>query len=157
MSAALHSLSRTRASLAARVCLRCAHARTFASVPSSDWEGVPASSRPASPSTTAPGSGSVRHSVSQGAVQFVPRDVTPELVRRIGEREAELRANYDALPAACGDVASRAEALRKRLLYRSKQRGWCVFVGAVVGCLRALWAVLGRCWLGCSWRLGLLT
>lgn len=68
-------------------------------------------------------------------VQVNTADFTPELLTKIGENDAKLRASYDEMPAsypahalAPGDGAAltHEDAFRKRLLYRSKQRGWCV-------------------------------
>jgi succinate dehydrogenase flavin-adding protein (antitoxin of CptAB toxin-antitoxin module) len=68
-------------------------------------------------------------------VQFTGSGMTPEVLTRIGERDGAMRAAYDAMPAAFPEHAqpdSSAPAIdahaafRKRLLYRSKQRGWCV-------------------------------
>jgi succinate dehydrogenase assembly factor 2 len=86
---------------------------------------------------------------SQQPVQFTGgKEMTPELLRRIGERDASLRQAYDAMPesypahsqpslgisaaAAASSSSSSSsssfinasEGFRKRLLYRSKQRGW---------------------------------
>ena len=77
-------------------------------------------------------------SSAQQPVQFTPRAMTDELIRKIGATDEALRAAYDAVPAAFpahsqpgagagGQPAvDHQAALRKRLLYRSKQRGWCV-------------------------------
>ncbi len=71
---------------------------------------------------------------TQRPVQFTPREMTPEHVRKIGEADAAMRERYDALPdparintfarAPTGPDLTKVEVLRKRLLYRSKQRGW---------------------------------
>jgi len=76
--------------------------------------------------------------------------MTPELLRRIGERDASLRQAYDAMPesypahsqpslgisaaavasssssssSSTSSFINASEGFRKRLLYRSKQRGW---------------------------------
>ncbi len=62
--------------------------------------------------------------------------LTEEQIRKIGERDAAMRAAYDAMPSgypehARGEVLQGLPnpddpdaAFRKRLLYRSKQRGW---------------------------------
>lgn len=47
----------------------------------------------------------------------------------------EMRVSYDAMPdeypahaqPTGGDPISSADGFRKRLIYRSKQRGWCVY------------------------------
>ena len=91
-------------------------------------------------------------SPSTPAMQFAGRDVTAELLDKAGARDARMREAYDAMPAAfpahaqpsggagaasaaaaaaaassspssTADVGAR-EAFRKRLLYRSRQRGW---------------------------------
>jgi hypothetical protein len=64
------------------------------------------------------------------------RALDDEQVRKIGERDAAMRVAYDRVPTsfpahAQPDDGSAAPldanaAFRKRLLYRSKQRGWCV-------------------------------
>lgn len=71
------------------------------------------------------------HKQEQAQEPLAP--LTPEQVRRIGERSEALRAEHVRLktevPAASLDPAKAergvdAEVRRKRLLYRSKQRGW---------------------------------
>lgn len=58
-------------------------------------------------------------------------------MRKIGERDTAMRAAHDSLPEAYpaqsqstlpgAPVLDQHAAYRKRLLYRSKQRGWCVW------------------------------
>jgi hypothetical protein len=59
-------------------------------------------------------------------------DVTHAYNERAKAEDARLRAAYDA-PIRPGAAAAAGlgaeEAYRKRLLYRSKQRGWCVCGG----------------------------
>lgn len=110
-----------RALLARRCCCRDAPAAAAAS-----------SHRRRLASAAAPSSS------AQQPVQFTPRAMTDELIRKIGATDEALRAAYDAVPAAFpahsqpgagagGQPAvDHQAALRKRLLYRSKQRGWCV-------------------------------
>ena len=61
---------------------------------------------------------------------------------RVSRRDADLRANYDAVkatypahaqPSDGSTAVDKLEAYRKRLIYRSKQRGWCVTVRASRG------------------------
>ena len=80
-------------------------------------------------------------SPSQQPVQFTGgKEMTPELLRRIGERDASMRRAYDAIPNVYPEHSQprqgisstspsspnidASEGFRKRLLYRSKQRGW---------------------------------
>lgn len=79
---------------------------------------------------------STRNPQGQGLEQEPLAPLTAEQVRRIGERSAALRAEHLRLktdvPASSLDPAQAArgadvdadEVRRKRLLYRSKQRGW---------------------------------
>ncbi len=55
---------------------------------------------------------------SQAPVQFVGRELTDAHIARVAANDAAMRASYDALSGA--PLAVR----RKRLAYRSKQRGW---------------------------------
>ncbi len=70
-------------------------------------------------------------------------DVSPEALKMIAEKDLELRAAYDAMPesypdhalpsehtnaASSTDSFTTTDAYRKRLIYRSKQRGWYVRV-----------------------------
>jgi hypothetical protein len=67
-----------------------------------------------------------------GGVQFKPREMTEELVRKIGETDAAMRAAYDRVPEKFPEHAQakgetpldQHSAFRKRLVYRAKQRGW---------------------------------
>ena len=69
---------------------------------------------------------------TQQPVQFTPREMSPAHVTKIGAADAAMRAAYDALPAAFSAHAlapgapplARLDVVRKRLAYRSKQRGW---------------------------------
>ena len=61
---------------------------------------------------------------TQAAVQYAPgKELSEAQVRRVGESDLSLRRAHDAIGV---DAGSAAEALRKRLIFRSKQRGWCV-------------------------------
>ena len=83
-------------------------------------------------------------SSTQQPVQFAGADITAELLAKSAATDARMRRDYDAMPARFaphaqpppgsgpgggggggggGEVGVR-EAFRKRLLYRSKQRGW---------------------------------
>ena len=97
------------------------------------------SSPPPLPATGAPASSSS----TQQPVQFAGADITAELLAKSAATDARMRRDYDAMPARFaphaqpppgsgpggggggggGEVGVR-EAFRKRLLYRSKQRGW---------------------------------
>ena len=64
-------------------------------------------------------------------VQLRESGIPEERVARAREADAELRAAYDELPEAFPEhalppsgVLDHDEVLRKRLIYRSKQRGW---------------------------------
>ena len=70
---------------------------------------------------------------TQQPVQFAGADVTPELLAKSAATDARMRRAYDAMPERFAPHAQpgggapevgAAEAFRKRLLYRSKQRGW---------------------------------
>lgn len=60
-----------------------------------------------------------------------PKPIDPE---KVFERDDALRQQYDEMPAsypetsldANGPTLTEDVAFRKRLIYRSKQRGWCV-------------------------------
>jgi hypothetical protein len=67
---------------------------------------------------------------SQPAVQYAPKHISPELFAKIGERDMSMREAYDRLPGTTTMAA--LDVMRKRLLYRSKQRGWCVNETAVI-------------------------
>ena len=55
--------------------------------------------------------------------QFVPgKELSEERVRQLGERDLALRRAHDTL--AVTSAADASEAYRKRLIFRSKQRGW---------------------------------
>jgi len=67
-----------------------------------------------------------------GAVQVDKSTIAADAAIRIDEKDAELRHAYDAMPASYPAHAQPTDApaldtlaaFRKRLLYRSKQRGW---------------------------------
>jgi succinate dehydrogenase assembly factor 2 len=70
---------------------------------------------------------------SQQPVQYkAPRQMTVEQVTKIGETDAAMRAAYDAVPESFSEHAlapgsgelAHLDVVRKRLIYRSKQRGW---------------------------------
>ena len=70
---------------------------------------------------------------TQQPVQYAGRDLTDEVLALVEERDATLRHKYDKLPEAFpassqppGGEVDHVEAFRKRLVYRSKQRGWYV-------------------------------
>lgn len=71
-----------------------------------------------------------RKEPTTNAVQFVPKDITEELARKVENNDRSLREKYDTLLSDSDNCSSagidKYTALRKRLLYRSKQRGWCV-------------------------------
>ena len=107
---------------------------------SSSSSASSSSSPPPLPATGAPASSS---SSTQQPVQFAGADITAELLAKSAATDARMRRDYDAMPARFaphaqpppgsgpggggggggGEVGVR-EAFRKRLLYRSKQRGW---------------------------------
>jgi hypothetical protein len=88
-------------------------------------------------------------------VQINPRTLSEEHVRLIGERDEALRRAYDAVPAQYPAHAQPAgaapvdqhAAFRKRLLYRSKQRGWCVAGGWRRGLARVAGGATATWWL----------
>ena len=59
------------------------------------------------------------------ATQYAPnaREISPEQVERVAAADLALRRAHDAISVGAADAA---EAHRKRLIFRSKQRGWCV-------------------------------
>jgi hypothetical protein len=77
-------------------------------------------------------SSSGRVSTTQQPVQFTGKELEETVVAKIGERDAAMRAAYDAMPKQYPAHAQPDDskpidahaAFRKRLLYRSKQRGW---------------------------------
>ena len=90
---------------------------------------LPRFSSSSSSSSTSP----AHSSPTQQPAQFSGADVTPELLAKSAAADARMRRDYDAVPArfaphaqpggGAAEVGAR-EAFRKRLLYRSKQRGW---------------------------------
>ena len=65
------------------------------------------------------------------AVQYAGTDVEEAYFRKVAEEDEKLRVAYDRMPAsypahsqAPDSVLSNQDAFRKRLLYRSRQRGW---------------------------------
>jgi hypothetical protein len=130
--------------VAARWCWRAAAAHASALQPSSAASSsiisvLPptlrafsssSSSSSAPPSPAAPAGDS---SASTQPVQFTGRALDEALIRKIGEKDAAMRAAYDRMPEAYPEHAQPDDgskqldahaAFRKRLLYRSKQRGW---------------------------------
>ena len=72
-------------------------------------------------------------SPSQQPVQFKPPPImTAEQVNKIGVTDAAMREAYDAIPSTFSQHAqapgtasmTHLQVVRKRLIYRSKQRGW---------------------------------
>lgn len=68
---------------------------------------------------------------TQQPVQYTGKGLSEEVFADVERRDATLREKYDALPTAFPAESQppqghidRVEAFRKRLLYRSKQRGW---------------------------------
>lgn len=64
-------------------------------------------------------------------VQIFSTDFTEQTLEKIGLADEKLRQAYDAMPESYpahaqpeGKALDKTEAFRKRLLYRSKQRGW---------------------------------
>ncbi len=101
---------------------------SFAGLPS--WASSPAAAAARFSSSPPPAPGNT----AQGPVQYAGAALDEAAVRRVGERDAAMRAAYDRVPDAYpshaqpdgpGDAPIDAHAaFRKRLLYRSKQRGW---------------------------------
>ena len=112
--------------MAFRLALTRCRARLLSSSPSSAAAAAPfVPAATGAPSASAPS--------TQQPVQFSGADVTPELLAKSAATDARMRRDYDAMPARFAAHAQpgggapevgAAEAFRKRLLYRSKQRGW---------------------------------
>ena len=88
---------------------------------------LPLGAIPSSSFSTKPGSSSAASSPAAPTVQpteFTPnvREMTPAHITRVGELDAKMRASYDTLRTD-GSVTFE-EAYIKRLIFRSKQRGW---------------------------------
>lgn len=92
-----------------------ARALPLGAIPFSSFSTKPSSSSattsPAAPPTVQP-------------TEFTPnvREMTPAHITRVGELDAKMRASYDTLRTD-GSVTFE-EAYIKRLIFRSKQRGW---------------------------------
>lgn len=83
----------------------------------------------------------VRRCLSSVAAPSWPYDNRPLTVEekaRVSRKDADLRATYDAVkseypahaqPTDGSQQVDKMEAYRKRLIYRSKQRGWCACLG----------------------------
>jgi len=108
-------------------------AASFSSSSSFFSSSASASAAPPVPAATGAPSSSSSSSATQQPVQFSGADVTPELLAKSAATDARMRRDYDAMPTrfaphtqpggGAPEVGA-AEAFRKRLLYRSKQRGW---------------------------------
>ena len=73
------------------------------------------------------------------ATQYAPnaREISPAQVERVAAADLALRRAHDAISVGAADAA---EAHRKRLIFRSKQRGWCVALEGGTGAGgRAAW------------------
>lgn len=90
-----------------------ARALPLGAIPSSSFSTKPGSSSAASPAAP-----------TVQPTEFTPnvREMTPAHITRVGELDAKMRASYDTLRTD-GSVTFE-EAYIKRLIFRSKQRGW---------------------------------
>jgi hypothetical protein len=123
---AAHSVARSALTASLRVTWRCQLPASAAAMSSAATPATPA----------APAGGDVPatsdDTVVQPAVQYAADDLETAVRGLIADRDLALRAAYDRRPPAdypahAQDPASMVDATiayRKRLLYRSKQRGW---------------------------------